>query len=549
MKYDPGLFRGDLTGGLTSAVVSLPFALAFGIASGMGAAAGMYGAIAVGLFASVFGGTRTVVSGPAPSVTIAMAVIVTSQVSTLSEALFVVLLAGALQVVLGLSRLGRYVVYTPHVVVSGFMSGIGIIIILMQALPFLGAPVAPGGTISVIRSLLDAVNDVNLHALAIAAVTLVVAVFWPRALGQYIPAPLLALLVGTITGAYWLSGAPVVGEIPAGLPVPRFELPSWSFLIHAVQPALIIALLGSVDSLLACLIADSLTGSRHNPDRELAGQGIGNMAAGLIGGLPGSGATVSTVTNIRSGGQTPVSGVIRTLVLMMILLGLGRFVEQVPHAVLAGILMVVGWNIIDWRLLSRIRHLRREHLFVMILTLSLTVFVDLITAVAIGLIAAGMVHARQLETLELDSVISVPLLDRELLSREEIRSDADPHAARVGLVSLRGSFTIASSRKLVETIGEDIKEHEVVIFDFSDALYVDDSAALVMERLLAVAEEQETRTIVMGLSGSVSNTLAAFEVLRRVPEWCQVGSMEQARSAAAVLLRSKGSVGPTDDRS
>ena len=517
MKYDLSAFRGDLSGGLTSAVVSLPFALAFGVSSGMGATAGVYGAIA-------------------------MAIIVTSQVSTLSEALIVVVLAGSLQVLLGLSRLGRYIVYTPHVVVSGFMSGIGAIIILMQVLPFVGAPVAPGGTMAVLLSLPEALNNVNGSALAIAAATLVLVICWPRHLSRYLPAPLLALFVGTMMGVLWLHQAPVIGEIPSGLPALQFHLPSWSFLLHAVEPALIIALLGSVDSLLACLIADSLTGSRHNPDRELVGQGIGNMVAGLFGGLPGSGATVSTVTNIRSGGRTPVAGVVRAGLLLLLLLELGRFVEPVPHAVLAGILMKVGWDIIDWRLLSRIHRLRREHLYVMALTLGLTVFVDLITAVAIGLIAGGMVHAWQLEKLELDSVVSVPLLDRKFLKRTEDFCDLDPYTARGGLVSLRGSFTVASCKKLVEVIGEDIKEHEVIIFDFSDTLYVDDSAALVMERLLAVADEQGTGTIVMGLSGSVSNTLAAFGVLQHVPEWRQVGSMEEARERAAAMLRGKESI-------
>ncbi len=452
MKYDLSAFRGDLSGGLTSAVVSLPFALAFGVSSGMGATAGVYGAIA-------------------------MAIIVTSQVSTLSEALIVVVLAGSLQVLLGLSRLGRYIVYTPHVVVSGFMSGIGAIIILMQVLPFVGAPVAPGGTMAVLLSLPEALNNVNGSALAIAAATLVLVIYWPRHLSWYLPAPLLAMFVGTMMGVLWLHQAPVIGEIPSELPALQFHLPSWSFLLHAVEPALIIALLGSVDSLLACLIADSLTGSRHNPDRELVGQGIGNMVAGLFGGLPGSGATVSTVTNIRSGGRTPVAGVVRAGLLLLLLLELGRFVEPVPHAVLAGILMKVGWDIIDWRLLSRIHRLRREHLYVMALTLGLTVFVDLITAVAIGLIAGGMVHAWQLEKLELDSVVSVPLLDREFLKRTEDFCDLDPYTARGGLVSLRGSFTVASCKKLVEVIGEDIKEHEVIIFDFSDTLYVDRSEA------------------------------------------------------------------------
>ena len=266
------------------------------------------------------------------------------------------------------------------------------------------------------------------------------------------------------------------------------------------------------------------------------------MISGWIGGLPCCGGPVSTVTNIRAGGTTRVSGIARAVILLCLLMGLGRFVESIPQAVLAGIMMKVGWDIIDWRLLTRMQRLRRENLLVMLLTLGLTVFVDLVTAVAVGLIAAGMVHARQLEKLELDSVVSVPLLDREFFTRKEDWTDSGPYAARVGLVSLRGSFTVASSKKLVEAVGEDIKEHEVVIFDYSDTLYVDDSAALVMERLLTVADEQGTGTIVMGLSGSVSNTLAAFGVLQRVPEWRQVGSMEEAREKAAALLRGKESV-------
>ena len=190
---------------------------------------------------------------------------------------------------------------------------------------------------------------------------------------------------------------------------------------------------------------------------------------------------MGTVVNIRAGGTTPVSGALRAVMLLGLVLGIGRYVEPIPLAALAGVLMKVGWDIIDWRLLSLIRRIQREHLFVMLMTLSLTVFVDLVTAVSIGLIAAGMAHARQLERLELDSVVSIPLLDRTFLSEFGDMADGDPHSARVGLVALRGRFTVASSRKLVEVIGAEIKLHEVVIFDFSRATYFDDSATMVVE--------------------------------------------------------------------
>ena len=536
MNYDFQAFRGDLIGGITSAIVALPVALAFGVASGLGAAAGIYGAIAVGFFASVFGGTRSQISGPTPSMTVAMAVIVTTHASTLGEALTVVVMGGLLQVLLGISRLGRFVAYTPYVVISGFMSGIGIIIILIQLLPFLGAPTSPHGPMGALGALPDALTDTNTSAVIIASVSLAIGVFWPRRLSRYLPSPLASLVAGTLLGVLWLTDAPVIGQIPMGLPEMQFTMPSVDFLISAVHPAIILALLGSVDSLLTSLIADSLTGTQHRPNRELVGQGIGNMVAGLFGGLPGAGATMGTVTNIRAGGRTPVSGALRSVLLVMLLLGLGQYVEPIPHAVLAGILVKIGWDIIDWRFLTLVHRIRREHLLVMLLTLGLTVFVDLVTAVAIGLIAAGMTHAQQLETLELDSVISVPLLDRTFFSEYKDMVLADPYSARVGLVALRGSFTVASSRKLVEVIGGDIKDHEIVIFDFSETAYLDDSAAMVVERLLNAAMETQTEVLVAGLSDTIEDTLRTLNILRLIPAGYVVDTLDEARQAAYNLL-------------
>lgn len=538
MKYDLSALRGDVFGGITATVVALPVALALGVASGMGAAAGMYGAIAVGFFAAVFGGTRTQISGPTAPMTVALVVIVSGYTSNLSEALTVVVMAGLLQVLLGLSRIGRFVAYTPHVVISGFMSGIGIIIMVIHILPFLGSPTAPGGVLGTIRAVSDAVENVNYNALAIATVALVVGALWPRRFARYLPGPLLALLAGTLLGVVWLRDVPVIGRIPTGLPDLQLMPPTVSFLMMALEPALILALLGSVDSLLTSLVADSLTGTRHDPSRELVGQGIGNMVSGLFGGLPGAGSTTGTVTNIRAGGVTPVSGTLYAVLLLVLMLGLGRYVEPIPHAVLAGILIKVGWDVVDWRLLARVHRLRREHLIVMMITLGLTVFVDLVTAVAIGLIAAGMVHARQLERLELDSVVSVPLLDRTFFAGEE-DMDADalsPYSARVGLVALRGSLTVASSHKLAGVIGADIKDHDVVIFDFSGATYLDDSAAIVIGQLMEIAKVEQTECIVMGLSGLVPRTLNALGILRHLPRHRVVETLEEARQAARGIL-------------
>ena len=536
MNYDFHTLRGDLLGGLTSMVVALPFVLALGVASGMGAAAGLYGLIAVGFFASVFGSTRAQISGPTVPMTVAMMVIIASHAATIAEALTVVVLAGLLQVLMGISRVGRFVVYTPYVVVSGLKSGIGIIIILIQVLPFLGAPATTGGPVDAVRAFPEAVGNINISAFAIATIALAVGALWPRGLARFLPGPLVALVAGTLLGVLWLNDAPVIGQVPTGLPGMQWELPSAGFLARAVEPALILALLGSVDSLLTSLVADSLTGTRHNPNRELVGQGIGNMVAGLFGGLPGAGGTLSTVINIRAGGRTRASCALRAILVLALVLGFGRYVEPVPLAALASVLMKVGWDIIDWRLLACVHRIGREYLFIMLMTLGFTVFVDLVTAVAIGLIAAGMAHALELERLELDSVVSVPILDRTFFPEQEVMTDVDPYAARVGLVALRGSFTVASSHKLVGVVGADIKDHEVVIFDFSGATYLDDSAAMVIRQLIEVALREQTEFIVMGLQGTVAKTLNALNVLQHVPEDHMVETLDEARRIAGDLI-------------
>ena len=538
--YSPQLFRGDFFGGITAAVVGLPVGLAFGETSGLGAIAGIYGAIAVGFFAAVFGGTRSQISGPTGPMAVAMAVIVTSHAETLAEAFTVVIMAGLIQILLGVARIGRFVAYTPYSVISGFMTGIGAIIILLQTLPFLGAPVVEGGPLDAIRAWPDAIGGLNSSALVIAVVTLAVGVGWPARLRQYLPPTLAALIAGTAVSLLWLGDTPVIGEVPTGLPQLMAPDLAPDILIRSVEPALILALLGSIDSLLTSLVADSMTRTQHNPNRELVGQGIGNTVAGLIGALPGAGATMGTVVNIRAGGRTQVSGALRAGILLALVLGLGAYVESVPHAALAGILMKVGWDIIDWRFVTRLHRVQREHLMVMLITFGLTVFLDLVTAVAIGLIAAGMASARRLERLQLDSVVSVPLLDQSFLAAADEADEedaADAFSARVGMVALRGTFTVASSSSLISTIGVDIRDHEVVILDFTETEYIDDSAALVVEQMIDIAIAEDTECIVMGLSGEPLSSLHALNVLDRVPEENFVATLDEARESAARMLQ------------
>ena len=543
--YDLQTLRGDIFGGVTTAVVGLPVALAFGVASGLGPMAGLYGAIALGFFAAVFGGTRSQISGPTGPMAVAMAVVITEHASTLAEALTVVVMAGIIQALLGILRFGRFVSYTPYSVISGFMSGVGVIIIMLQTLPALGADSARGGPLEVARAWPDAIMNLNISAVAVALVSLGVCIFWPARLHRWFPATLAALVAGTALGVLWLSDAPVIGEVPTGLPQLIAPALSLGALAGAVQPAVTLALLGAVDSLLTSLIADSMTRTRHDPNQELVGQGLGNIAAGLIGGLPGAGATVGTVVNIRAGGATRVSGALRAIALLALVLGAGRYVESIPLAALGGILLKVGWDIVDWRFLRRIRRVQREHLMIMGITMVLTVVLDLITAVAIGLIVAAMAAARQFERLQLDNVVSVPLLDQSYLAEQadadgthssDGPADADAFSARAGLVALRGTFTVASSKSLIDILGADIAEHEVVIIDFTDTVHMDDSAALVVEHLLETATASQTDVILLGLDGAPATSLQALDVLEQVPQDRIVSSHDEARSLARQLL-------------
>ena len=525
--------RGDVLGGVATAVVALPVALALGVAvaatsgddPGVGALAGLWGAVAVGFFAAVFGGTRGLMSGPSAPMTVAMTAVV-SQYS-LAEAFTVVVLAGLIQIAMGTLRLGRFIAYTPYSVISGLVSGVGVIIVVLHVAPFFGSALESGGLLRQFAAWPDVLREIDIEAFILGAVTLLVAIFWPARLRQFVPPTLAALIVGALLGVLLLSDAPVIGDVPSGLP--RLDWPAFSggFLVSALQSALIVALIGAFASLLSSPVADSMTREVHDPNRELIGQGLGNTVSGLIGGLPGGATVLTTVVNIRAGGRSPVAGVIVALLMLAVALGAGALTEPIPQAVLAGILVKIGWDVIDWRFLRRVRQLPRGHVAVMSMTLIVMIFTDVITAVAIGLILAGMANAARLESIELSDVISVPLLEGSL---------DDPFLARIGIVQLRGRFTVASSSALVRVITDDIEEHQVVIFDFSRTSALDDSAVRVLEQLFHRAGENNTPSIIAGLSGVSANALESIGALDMIPEDRRVETLDEAKALARQLL-------------
>ena len=537
-EYSFDRFKGDLFGGLTVAVVVLPLSIAFGVASGLGPNAGLYGAIAVGFFAAVFGGTSTQISAPTASMVVATAVIVASHAQNIFEVFLIVSMAGILQILLGLTGVGRYIQYTPRIVVSGFMSGIGVIIIAIQLLPLFGMSSVSGGALGNLRQLFDSVHSINFDALTIGATALVISIFWPRKFGRFIPAPLLAMMVGTLLSVLWLSDVPIVGHIFTGLPEIMLVSPSFSFLLHALEPALILALIGSVNSLLSSLVADTLTGTSHRPSRELIGQGIGNTISGLIGGLPGSGSVPGTVSNIRAGASTTVSGMSYPIMMTLILIGFIDWFEQIPLAALAGVLIKVGWDAIDIRIIRRMHLIQRTQLVILLLTFGITIFIDLLTAVVVGLIVSAMTHARIIERFELDSIVSAAILDSILFEDDETMTDIDPYSTRTGLICLNGIISIASKTKLVNSTTEDIKDHEVIIFDFSTTQFIEDDIALVIERLTEVAAHDNISIIMCGFSESIYKNMVALNVLSLVEGDHIVDNLEDAKQLARQIIKS-----------
>ncbi len=512
-----GNLKGDIFGGVTAAVVALPLALAFGVASGVGPIAGLYGAIAVGFFAAVLGGTRSQVSGPTGPMTVAMAAVVVQYADSPGTAFLIVILAGFIQIGLGLLKVGRYVSYTPHSVVSGFMSGIGLIIILIQTLPFFGLPTAGGGPVGAITFWPQLPSQMNFDALAIAAASLAVMVFWPSRLAAILPSALAALLIGTLMAITVFSGAPIIGDVPTGFPAINLPTITLGGLPGVVAPAIILALLGSIDSLLTSLVADSITRTRHKSNRELIGQGIGNIASGLIGGLPGAGATMRTVVNVRAGGRTPLSGALHAVILLALVLGLGPLAEQVPHAALAGILMKVGWDIIDWKYLKRIAAAPKDNVVVMLVTFGMTVFIDLITAVAVGIILASFAASRRAEVHEMEGVSALALSSEGgELSEEESRL-LENLGDKVLLVRLRGRFSYASARELTHSIGLFDSGEPIVLYDFTETAYIDTSAAMAIDDMLSSGREQTEHCFICGLSGEPLQTLIALGALESIP--------------------------------
>ena len=516
--------RGDLFGGLTAAVVALPLALAFGVSSGAGAIAGIYGAIFVGFFAALFGGTSTQISGPTGPMTVVMAATFT-QFSAIDPqqgpilAFTVVLIGGFFQVLFGLFRLGRFITLMPFPVISGFMSGIGVIIIALQLAPLLGHS-AESSVLESLMVLPANVINYNNGAVLLSMITLIIVFLCPRKVAVFLPPPLIALLLGTLTYLLLFSegSVDIIGDIPSGFPsfvYPDIEI---TLLKEMIFAALMLAALGSIDSLLTSLVADNMTRTQHNSDKELVGQGIGNMVAGAFGGLPGAGATMRTVVNIRAGGKTPASGALHAVILLLIVLGAGPLAEDIPHAVLAGILIKVGIDIIDWDFLKKVHLAPPFVVLLMLLVLGLTVFVDLVTAVLVGVFIANVITIKRLSDIQIDSIRVIanePDNLEQLNDRERfILSSA---AGRILLYHIDGPLSYASAKGMTQKL-LDSQPHDALMFDMTSVPLVDVSTAMAIDTMIADALEANRDVYLIGMNDLVKDVFVKMQVLSRLSD-------------------------------
>lgn len=538
--------RGDVFGGVTAAVIALPMALAFGVASGAGPEAGLYGAVLVGFFAALFGGTPTLISEPTGPMTVIMTAVIAKLTASdpengMAMAFTVVMMAGIIQMIFGFLKLGRYVTLMPYTVISGFMSGIGVILIILQIGPFLGQSSPKGGVIGTLTSLPELLSNAVMPEVILATFTVAILFLMPKRLKRFLPPQLVVLIAGTILSLLVFGSVDIrrIGEIPTGLPaiqVPTFTAEQFQIMLI---DAFVLAALGCIDALLTSMVADSLTRTQHNSDKELIGQGLGNLASGLFGGLAGAGATMGTVVNIQTGGRTALSGLVRAILLMVVVLGAANLIAPIPLAVLAGIAVKVGFDILDWSFLKRAHSVSWKGTMIMYGVLFLTVFVDLIVAVGVGVFIANILTIDRLTKLQAEGVKTITDADEDedlqMTSEEQVLLDRAE--GRVLLFHLSGPM-IFGVAKAISREHNAMKDHDILILDLQDVPILGVTAALALENAIQDASDNGRPVFIVGASGQAMKRFEKLGIHRFVPDERFVSSRTEALRGALTMLDS-----------
>tara|TARA_B100000795_G_scaffold115378_1_gene85708 strand:- start:8147 stop:9982 length:1836 start_codon:yes stop_codon:yes gene_type:complete len=575
--------KGDIYGGLTAGIVALPLALAFGVSSGLGPSAGLYGAIFVGFFAALFGGTNTQISGPTAPMTAVSMIVIAGVVATfngdinlaLPAILAVFLLAGLIQVALGLIGLGKYIKYIPYPVVSGFMTAIGVIILITQILPSVGyypkedvefvdqfkpyaeeiildnilkeeagegllvledfeetinraADITPAqilkesqtlaskevsGVLGTLKILPRAMRNINLLELLLALGTIII-IYGFKRITTKIPSTLVALVFMSGLAVFLGLDYRPIEEIPSGLPIPDFRVFT-DFSFASISPyifsAITLALLGAIDTLLTSVVADNMTKTKHLPNKELIGQGIGNSIAALFGGIPGAGATIRTVVNIKAGGKTRLSGMIAGLVLLIVLLALGPVASQIPAAVLAGILITVGIGVMDYKGLKAIPYMPKQEVVIMLVVLVLASVWNLVYAVGIGLLISSLLFMKAIGDLTSEQSHLSPLfIDDEDSEAEQLPENLKE---KIVVKQIMGPLFFGSTSDFQRLSQEITEKSSIVIFNMTRMQYMDQSGLYVMEDVLIELVNQGKQIMLVSIPEQPKHMLCVIDII------------------------------------
>jgi len=519
--------KGDIVAGITVGIIALPLALAFGEISQLGPIAGVWGAIAGGIVGGFFGGCLVGVSGPtAPKAAqiaayMSFFVIGSTNDPDLVAAFSIIFLSGIILVIISFARISHFIHYTPYPVVAGFMCGIGVIVILTQLNAFVGLEVKKS-IHDVIINLSTTINNANIDALYVSLPSLAILFLWPFLGKKYsilnkIPAPLTALLVGTCIAQIFKLDIPYIGDKMGDTDANQIfsiYLPDLSRTISFISPAFALAALAVLDSLLSCKVADNITGKRHSSDRETFGQGMANIAAGLLGGVTTATATMRTVANIKFGGKTPLASIVHGLTLLAVLLGLGFLVAKIPTACLAAILFKVGIEILDYRIIPLINKLPIKDLIIFCMVLFITVYEDLMVAITIGIIFAVFSSIKDLKNIfkEKNIFAFVDFSDsnyaRGLDSNELNRSN-------IKILKLEGALFFGSVEKLIKSFNR-IPNDNPVIIDMKKVPNVDLSGIFGLEDLIKLSQSQNRNVAITNANEKIRNNLIALKFVENI---------------------------------
>ena len=527
----------DILAGIVVAIIALPLALAFGVGSGLGAISGIWGAIAGGIVGGLFGGSRFGVSGPTgPKMVQLAAIMVGYRLASgdpdLGVAFAIVFFSGIILIVISMLRLSRLIYFTPYSVVAGFMCGIGLIVMFLEFDSFMGSP-APHSVMEAIKDIPMAISNASPQALMVSIPTLAILFLWPsvtRKVSQLkmVPGPLIALILGTGISIFGNFDIEYIGEVPTGLP--NLYFPDWSRFGEFFIPALSLAGLAVFDSLLTCVVADQMTGDKHSSDRESFGQGMANIAAGLVGGVTTATATMRTVSNIQSGGKTPLAAIVHGLVLLALVLGLAPLAEHIPMACLAAILFKVGIDILDYRIMPVLHRLPLTDMLVFWTVLIVTIVEDLLYAMGIGILLAFVRFVQEMSR----------MYEHQLVYLDDVDPDASNGdfsktlGKKIKVLRPQGPMFFGSVKPLVDAY-EKADEHNVLIVNLKNVPMMDLSGAYALEDLIIKARDEGKEVFICGASVAVKKVLKSVKVLDRIGQKGYFESKQDAIDKARQL--------------